>query len=75
MFGLFGKLHDVTEGTFRQEIHALPADDDHVVVLADFSEDKLFTSQQVFVWHLRDGRATECWAIPVDQAGAAAALA
>jgi len=77
VFGLFGKLLEVTEGTFRQEIHALLADDDHVVVLADFSEDKPrpFTSQQVFVWHLRDGKATECWAIPLDQAGAAAALA
>ena len=32
VFGFFAKLQELTEGTFRQEIHAVLADDDHVVV-------------------------------------------
>jgi uncharacterized protein len=77
VFGLFGQLAEVTEGTFRQEIHAMLADDDHVVTLTNFSQDKPrpYSGQQVFVWHVRDGKATECWAIPTDQAAAAASLA
>jgi uncharacterized protein len=77
VFGTFGKLQEVTEGTFRQEIHAILADDEHVVVLTDYSHQKpkSYSGHQVFVWHVRDGKATECWAIPVDQEAASAALA
>lgn len=77
VFGLFGKLGEVTEGTFHEEIHAILADDDHVVVMTDNGQDKPrpFSGQQVFVWHVRDGKAVECWVIPTDQAAAAAALA
>jgi uncharacterized protein len=76
VFAFFGKLMELTEGTFHQEIHAILADDDHVVVLTDNGQEKPkpFTGQTVFVWHVRDGKAVECWDIPADQAGAAAAL-
>ena len=76
VFAFFGKLMELTEGTFHQEIHAILADDNHVVVLTENGQDKPrpFSGQQVFVWHLRDGKAVECWDIPADQAGAAAAL-
>ncbi len=77
VFGLFAKLLHVTEGTFHQEIHAILADDDHVVVMTDASFDKPrhFSGHAVFVWHVRDGKAVECWAIQADQAANAAALA
>ena len=77
VFGFFAKLQELTQGTFRQEIHAVLADDDHVVVLAEGSQDKPrpYTGQQVFVWHVRDGKAVECWGIQADQAASAAALA
>jgi hypothetical protein len=77
VFGLFGKLAEITDGTFHQEIHAIVADDDHVVVLTNGGQEKPrpFSGRQVFVWHVRDGKAAECWAIPADQAAAAAALA
>ena len=76
VFAFFGKLMELTEGTFHQEIHAILADDDHVVVLTDYGHDKPkpFNDQAVFLWHVRDGNAVECWDISVDQAGAAAAL-
>ena len=77
VFGFFAKLQELTEGTFRQEIHAVLADDDHVVVLAEGTQDKPrpFTGQSVFVWHVRDGKVVECWGIQADQAASAAALA
>lgn len=77
VFGFFAKLQELTEGTFRQEIHAVLADDDHVVVLAEGTQDKPrpFSGQAVFVWHVRDGKAVECWGIQADQAASAAALA
>jgi ketosteroid isomerase-like protein len=77
VFGYFGKLLQLTEGTFRQEIHALLADDDHVVVLANTNWDKPrpFAGQNIYIWHVVDGRATECWLVETDQAGVAAALA
>jgi len=76
VFAFFGKLMELTEGTYHQEIHAILADDDHVVVITDYGHDKPkpFTGQQVFIWHVRDSKAVECWGIPADQAGAAAAL-
>ena len=77
VFGLFGKLAQITEGTFRQEIHAILADDDHVVVMteAGFDKPRHFSGRAVFVWHVREGKAVECWAIQEDQAANAAALA
>ena len=77
VFAFFGKLAQITEGTFHQEIHAILADDDHVVVMTDsgFDKPRHFSGRTVFVWHVRDGKAVECWAIQEDQAANAAALA
>jgi len=76
VFGYFGKLLELTSFTFRQEVHAILADDDHVVVMTDVAWDspREFRGHDVFVWHVRDGKATHCWAIPTDQAAADAAL-
>lgn len=76
VFGYFGKLMELTEGTFRVDLHAILADDDHVVVLTERSHDKPhpIANLAVFVWHVRDGKAVECWDITSNQAEAAAAL-
>jgi ketosteroid isomerase-like protein len=73
---LFGRVLEVTGGTFRQDVHAILADDEHVVALVTvhWDEPVAFTGDEVFVWHVRDGQGVECWAVPVDQAGAHAAL-
>ncbi len=68
----FGGLTDLTGGTFRVEIHDLLASDDHVVALMRqhvSHGDAHHDSNVVHVWHLRDGAATEFWAIPEDQHG------
>jgi ketosteroid isomerase-like protein len=73
---LFGRVLEVTGGTFRQDVHAILADDEHVVALVTVRWDQpvAFTGEEVFVWHVRDGKGVECWAVPVDQAAAHAAL-
>lgn len=70
VFAFFGRLMELTEGTFQVEIHDLLASDDHVVVLVRESAtrgDKHLDSNEVHVWHLDDGIATEYWGIPQDQ--------
>jgi ketosteroid isomerase-like protein len=76
VLGLFGRVLEVTGGTFRQDVHAILADDEHVVALVTVRWDQpvAFTGEEVFVWHVRDGKGAECWAVPVDQAAAHAAL-
>jgi ketosteroid isomerase-like protein len=71
-----GHVMTATGGTYRQDVHAILADDEHVVVLANvrWDQPRAFVGEQVFVWHVRNGKAVECWAVPVDQAGAQAAL-
>lgn len=69
-FAFFGKLMELTDGTFSVAVHDLLASDDHVVVLARESgsrNGKSLGSDDVHVWHLADGRAVEFWGISKDQ--------
>lgn len=77
VFAYFVRLFEVSEGTFRVSIHDILDNDEHVVVLTTSAWDKPrpFAGPEAFVWHVRDGKATECWGIQYDQAGAAASLA
>lgn len=70
VFAFFGRLAEVAEGTFSIEIHDLLASEDHVVVLAKESASrggKLSELDEVHVWHIDGGRATEFWGIARDQ--------
>ncbi|HET6915630.1 MAG TPA: nuclear transport factor 2 family protein, partial [Acidimicrobiales bacterium] len=67
VFGFFGKLMELTGNTFSVAIHDLLASDDHVVVIVKESGTRNGTSlesDEVHVWHVEDGRATEFWGIP-----------
>ena len=69
VFAFFGKLMELTENTFSVEIHDLLASDDHVVVIVKESGTRngnSISSDEVHVWHVEDGRATEFWGIPKD---------
>ena len=60
VFGFFGKLLEVTDGTFQLDVHDVVANDDHVIVLARGTArrgDKVLDQDSVHVWHIRDGRA------------------
>src|SRR5665213_3498179 len=69
-FAFFGKLMELTDGTFAVGIHDLLASDDHVVVLAKETasrQGKSLESDDVHVWHIANGKAVEFWGISKDQ--------
>ncbi|MFI5035865.1 MAG: nuclear transport factor 2 family protein [Acidimicrobiales bacterium] len=69
-FAFFGRLMELTGGTFVIAVHDLLATDDHVVVLAQESASrngKSLEADDVHVWHLTNGRAVEFWGIAKDQ--------
>jgi len=70
-FAFFGRLMELSDGTFSVSIHDLLASDDHVVVLASESatrNGKNLVSDDAHVWHVADGKAVEFWGIAKDQA-------
>jgi len=70
VFDFFGRLFEMTDGTFMLEIHDVVANDDHAVVLAHATArrgDRMLDSKSTHVWHVRDGRATEFWGFDWDQ--------
>jgi len=69
-FAFFGRLVELTDGTFSVGVHDLLASDDHVVVLAKESASrngKSLESDDVHVWHVANGKAVEFWGISQDQ--------
>jgi len=62
----FGKLVEMTAGSFRIDIHDVLATDDHVVALVKTSGTRNgtpFTFDDAHIWHVQDGRATEFWGL------------
>lgn len=71
VFGFFGKLFEMTDGTFKMDIHDIVANDDHVIVLTHGTADRMdmhLDQDSVHVWHVRDGHATEFWGYDEDEA-------
>jgi hypothetical protein len=69
-FAFFGKLMELSDGTFSVAVHDLLATDDHVVVLVKESasrDGKSLEADDVHVWHLANGKAVEFWGIAKDQ--------
>jgi ketosteroid isomerase-like protein len=65
----FGKIFELSGGTFKLEIHDVLANDEHVVVMTHATgqrESKRLDSTEVNVWHVKNGKATEFWAAPLD---------
>ena len=70
VFGLFAKVFEKSEGTFKNEIHDMLANDDHVVALINQSAtrgDTTLEGRSVHVLHVDDGKLTEFWAINDNQ--------
>ena len=69
VFGLFGKLMEVTEGSLHLGLHAVFADDEHGVVLVAITASRGGRSIEVneaHVSHLRDGKIVEFWGATTD---------
>ena len=72
--GIDATLRLMTEITAEASIdtqpHAILADDDHVVALVNSTltkPGKTYEGSTVFVFHVKDGKTTEAWGIPMDQ--------
>jgi uncharacterized protein len=70
VFAFFGKIMEVTEGSFRLDVHAILADDEHAVALVFGTASRggrSITDVAAHVFHLHDGKVTEYWNAPTDQ--------
>ena len=62
--GFFGKLMELTNGTFRVEVHDILANDEHGVVLAKLTGERngrTLNANDAQVWHIREGQLSEFW--------------
>lgn len=70
VFELFGRVAELSGGTWRFEIHDVLADDEHAVALVkgygERNGVRLEDHDQVHVLHLREGKVTEFWAASPD---------
>ncbi len=72
MIGFFGKLQELSGGTFQLDIHDFVASDDHVVVLVAASGERngrRHETRAAHVWHVSGGKATEFWGTSTDPYG------
>jgi ketosteroid isomerase-like protein len=68
---LFGRFMEAS-GEYSFENHAYLGDDEHGIILQRGTmkrDSKTFTTNEVFVYHFRDGKVSEFWYVPLDQAG------
>jgi ketosteroid isomerase-like protein len=70
VLGLFGQLFELTDGTFRVEVHDILASEEHAVVLARVQAQRagktLQHGEYSHVCHFRDGKLSEAWIVDVD---------
>jgi uncharacterized protein len=65
----FGKVFELTGGTFNLEIHDVLANDDHVAVLVTARgerDGKKLEDRSVQIFHVKDGKVTEQWLYSAD---------
>jgi ketosteroid isomerase-like protein len=70
VYELFGRLMQITEGSFRIEVRALLADDDHGVAVVDVSAhrgEESFSVLNTHVSRFAGNRVTEFWEMAGDQ--------
>ena len=70
VLGLFGKLFQLTDGTFKVELHDVLASEEHVVALATTHGQRAGKTIQhgeySHICHFRDDKLTEAWIVNVD---------
>lgn len=71
VMGWLGKSVELSGGTLRVQTHDILANDEHAVALVQISAQragKSLDDQATQVFHISDGKVTECWVNPTDQA-------
>ena len=72
IFGFFGKLMELSGGTFKIQLHDVLATDDHAINLDRMTGtrgDKALDMDLVLVVHPKDGKIAEAWDLFSDQYG------
>jgi uncharacterized protein len=67
---LMGRVAQLTDGSFRPEVHDILASDDHVAALVTVHAERDGVAvewQSVDLFHVRDGALAEHWVHEVDQ--------
>jgi uncharacterized protein len=67
--GFFGRIFQLSGGTFRTEVHDIIANDEHAVALFTASAERAgrqLEDRIVEVFHIRDGKIAEGWLYPAD---------
>jgi uncharacterized protein len=70
VYGFFGKLMELTQGSFHIDLHAVFADDERGVALVDQTasrDGQSIRSYNSHIFHFRDGMVTEFWDASTDQ--------
>ena len=64
IFGCFGKIFQLSDGSYRPQLHDILASDAHTVALLHATArhgDKTLDQDYAFVCHVRDGQIAELW--------------
>jgi ketosteroid isomerase-like protein len=70
VFGLFVRAFEATGGSMKIEVHDVLANDKHGVALVTRMAERdgrSFEMNEVHIFHLSDGKATEYWGFEEDQ--------
>jgi ketosteroid isomerase-like protein len=70
VFGFFGKLMELSDGTAKIDVHDILANDEHGVALVTGTATRggrSFEGQDVHTFHIRNGQVVEFWDGPLDQ--------
>jgi len=70
VFAYFGKLMEVTEGSFHLDLHTVFADDEHgvaLVVTTASRDGRSIKINDAHIFRLREGRVVEFWDASTDQ--------
>jgi ketosteroid isomerase-like protein len=68
---ILGKVMEISGGTFQEEVHDVTTSDTHgtALLLHRFERNgKPVEYNTAHVWHIADGKLSEFWELPVDQA-------
>ena len=71
VMGFFGKVMELSGGSFHLNVHDIVANDAHGVALVTAYAERdglAIAVREANIWHLANGQATEFWAFAEDQA-------
>jgi len=69
VIGFFGRIRELSEGTFHTELHDVVANDDQAVAVFTLRAERAgrrLEDRTLEIFHVRDGKAAEAWLYPAD---------